>query len=324
MKQNIFIAIATLLILNSCVTQKKYDDLATRKSRIEAEKADCEEKLTKASSDLEELTRLKESLEVKHNALVDEHEQVSRVLKRTKEEYDHLEGLHDRLTDKYNELLKLSAQQSNQLSSDLSKREQEILRIETELRKKQEESNKLEDELMKREQRVKELEQILADQQKAVELLKSKVTNALLSFKDNNELTVEVKNGKVYVSLAEQLLFRSGSTKVDSKGQDALVKLANVLKEQKDLNVMVEGHTDDVPMSPTGGIKDNWDLSVMRATEIVRILTSNGVESTKVSASGRAEFMPVDMSKTKEGRAKNRRTEIILTPKLDELFQMLE
>jgi chemotaxis protein MotB len=127
------------------------------------------------------------------------------------------------------------------------------------------------------------------------------------------------------VSLAEQLLFNSGSTKVDPKGVDALKKLAAVLKEQQDVNVLVEGHTDDVPIARgTVGMQDNWDLSVLRATEITRILANAGVDPQRVTPSGRSKFVPLDEATTKEARQKNRRTEIILTPKLDELFQILE
>lgn len=322
MKKILLVTVA-IASLTSCVTQKKYDDLNARKNRIEAENAECQENLKTKEDELALLTDAKKQLESKYNNLADEHEQVSRVLKRTKEEYTHLEDLHDRLTSKYNELLNLSSQQSNQLNKDLAKRETEILRIESQLRTKQEEANRLSDELAKREERVKELEQVLADQQKAVAALKAHVSDALLGFNDA-DLSVEVRNGKVYVSLAEQLLFKSGSKSVDSKGKDALKKLALALKDKSDLNIQVEGHTDDVPMSPSNGMKDNWDLSVLRATSIVRILTDNGVDPTKVSANGRGEHLPVDPAKTKEARSKNRRTEIILTPKLDELFQILE
>ena len=151
------------------------------------------------------------------------------------------------------------------------------------------------------------------------------MSKALLSFNDS-DLQVKLKDGKVYVSLSEQLLFKSGSTKVDPKGQDALKKLATVLQEQRDVNVVVEGHTDDVPISRgTAGMQDNWDLSVLRATEIARLLTTSGVTPERVTASGRSKYVPVDVATTPVARqAMNRRTEIILTPKLDELFQILD
>ncbi len=178
--------------------------------------------------------------------------------------------------------------------------------------------------LKAREQRLAELQRILDEKDKAVANLRTRVSNALLGFNDK-DLTINVRNGKVYVSLAEQLLFNSGSTKVDPKGVDALRKLAAVLKEQQDVNVVVEGHTDDVPISKgTVGMQDNWDLSVLRATEITRILTTAGVDPHRVTPSGRSKYVPLDEATTKEARQKNRRTEIILTPKLDELFQILE
>jgi chemotaxis protein MotB len=126
------------------------------------------------------------------------------------------------------------------------------------------------------------------------------------------------------VSLSEQLLFKSGSTKVDPKGQEALKKLAAVLQEQKDVNVVVEGHTDNVPMRPTGGIQDNWDLSALRATDIARLLTASGVEPGRITASGRSQYVPVAANDTPQNKALNRRTDIILTPKLDELFKILD
>jgi chemotaxis protein MotB len=149
------------------------------------------------------------------------------------------------------------------------------------------------------------------------------VSKALLSF-NSSDLQVKLKDGKVYVSLSEQLLFKSGSSKVDPKGQEALKKLATVLQEQKDVNVVVEGHTDNVPMRATGGITDNWDLSALRATDIARLLTASGVEPSRITASGRSQYVPVAPNDSPQNKAINRRTEIILTPKLDELFKILD
>jgi chemotaxis protein MotB len=184
--------------------------------------------------------------------------------------------------------------------------------------------NQLSSDLKSREARLQEMERILAEKERAVNELKNRISNALLGFK-SNDLSVNIRNGKVYVSLSEQLLFKSGSTKVDPKGQEALTKLAAALKDQPDVNVLVEGHTDNVPIARgTAGMKDNWDLSVLRATEIARILTGSGLAAQRVTASGHAEFVPVVANTTPEARQQNRRTEIILTPKLDELFKILE
>ena len=145
-----------------------------------------------------------------------------------------------------------------------------------------------------------------------------------MNFKER-DLTVTVKNGKVYVSLAEQLLFGSGSVQVDKKGEAALQQLAKALKDQKDINILVEGHTDNVPISRTSQyMHDTWDLSVMRATAIVRILTGAGLSPKQVTAAGRGEFSPLAGNDTPQNKQKNRRTEIIITPDLDELFRILE
>ena len=152
--------------------------------------------------------------------------------------------------------------------------------------------------------------------------LKSKVSEALSGF-EGKGLTVTQKEGKVYVSLDEKLLFKSGKWDVDPKGQDALKKLAAVLENNQDVNITIEGHTDDLAYSGNGNIQDNWDLSTKRATSIVKIILSNSkIDPVRLIASGRSCYLPVDDAKTAEARAKNRRTEIILTPKLDVLYEL--
>ena len=172
--------------------------------------------------------------------------------------------------------------------------------------------------------RITEMQRILDQKDAATKALRQRVADALLGF-NAQDVAVNVKNGKVYVSLSEQLLFKSGSTKVDPKGQEALKKLAVALKDNQDVNVLVEGHTDNVPIKGTtaSGARDNWDLSVMRATEITRLLTTGGMNPAQVTPSGRAEYLPLVANDTPQNKAMNRRTDIILTPKLDELFSIL-
>ena len=147
--------------------------------------------------------------------------------------------------------------------------------------------------------------------------------DALLGF-STDELTVREKDGKVYVAMSDKLLFQSGSARLDKRGEEALGKLAEVLNKQTDIDVFIEGHTDNKPIN-TVQFKDNWDLSVIRATSVVRILIKNyNVNPLQIQPSGRGEYMPVDDNETIEGRSKNRRTEIIMAPKLDKLFQMLQ
>jgi chemotaxis protein MotB len=169
--------------------------------------------------------------------------------------------------------------------------------------------------------RLKDLQDLIQSQKDIVNRLKKTVADALVNFKPD-ELSVTIKDGKLYVSLQEKLLFQSGSAIVDPKGKQALSSLATVLNATPDINVMIEGHTDTVPIR--GKFEDNWALSVSRATSIVRILTNDyKVDSHRVIASGRGEFYPVADNKTADGRAKNRRTEIVLSPNLNELFKLL-
>ena len=170
--------------------------------------------------------------------------------------------------------------------------------------------------------RLLDLRRLLQQQGEAVENLRKKMAEALTGF-NSNELTVFTKNGRVYVSLQESLLFPSGSAVVNQKGKDALGTLAQVLNNNQDINVVVEGHTDSIPIKKA--FEDNWALSVARATSITRLLTNTyAVDPTRVTASGRSFFEPVDTNSTPEGRARNRRTEIILAPKLDQILQLLE
>lgn len=177
--------------------------------------------------------------------------------------------------------------------------------------------------LQLRAQRLRALQDRLQRQQEIVTSLRKTVEDALVNVKDE-DLSVEVKNGKVYVSLSDKLLFPSGSAKLNKGGKEAIGKLGSVLKNNPQINIDIVGHTDSIPIK-TSKYSDNWDLSAARATTITRLLTENyGVAGSRLRASGAGEYAPVAENSTKEGRAKNRRTEIILTPKLEELFRILE
>lgn len=294
------------IIVLGCVSQKKYDELLS-------EKLDLEESLTNAQDSLEtaiaDISRLRKQVE----NLKSDTAGLGEYIRKDRKKLNTLQKEHQQLQTYYDNLLN----NSGQLSRDLAEQQERLLT----LRENLEQTKKLLDE---RESKVQELEDVLAKKDAAVQGLKKKIADALLNFKEN-DLTVTVKNGKVYVSLAEQLLFNSGSTVVDSKGQSALKQLAAAIKDQNDINIMVEGHTDDVPISRTSQyLKDNWDLSTLRATSIIRILTTAGIATERITASGRGEFSPVATNQTAEGRQKNRRTEIIITPNLDEIFEILE
>ena len=178
--------------------------------------------------------------------------------------------------------------------------------------------------LNERSRRVNELEAMLRSREEAINAIRRKVTDALTGF-DGKGLSISIKNGNVYVSMDDKLLFRSGSFEIDPNGARAVHDLATVLAQNPDINVMVEGHTDDVPYRPNGQLRDNLDLSAKRATTVVRLLLENkGINPNRIIAAGRGESLPVASGKTSEARAKNRRTEIILTPKLDELMQLMQ
>lgn len=171
--------------------------------------------------------------------------------------------------------------------------------------------------------RLQHLQNLIQKQRDAMSKLRKSIADALVNFKPD-ELSVYIKDGNVYVSLQEKLLFKTGSAVVDPKGKQALGFLAEVLNNTPDVTVLIEGHTDTVPIK-NEKFQDNWALSVARATSIVRILTKDyDVDPHRVTASGRGEFHPVASNSTAEGRTSNRRTEIILAPNLSELYKLLE
>ena len=176
--------------------------------------------------------------------------------------------------------------------------------------------------IAERERTINELNSIIQMQNDMVSSLLRQVTDALIGF-GSDELTVQMRDGKVYVAMSDRLLFRSGSADVETRGRQALAMLAEVLANQPEIEIFIEGHTDNVPIR-TARFTDNWDLSVLRATSMVRILTTDhNVNPTQIIPSGRSQYFPVDDNATTEGRARNRRTEVILAPRLDKLYQML-
>ncbi len=186
------------------------------------------------------------------------------------------------------------------------------------------EINKLSDDLKKREARLKEVEEILRKRDEATNALKDKLQKALLGFQQSG-LSVDIRDGKVYVSLTDKLLFGSGSIVIDEKGKQALTELAKVLQTQPDINIAVEGHTDNQKVNNLGQIKDNWDLSVLRATSVTRFLTiEQKIDPKRLTATGKGEFQPINTANTADARSRNRRIEIVLSPKLDELYNLIK
>ena len=240
-----------------------------------------------------------------------------------KENIEMLKGNIDSLNNsitgiekKYNELSSAKLSEAEQFNLALKQKTQELDAKTKELEAKE----KL---LAEREQALNELRNVIARQDSITKRLNDVLRDALLGFK-SDELSVEIKNGKVYVSMSDKLLFKSGSAAVETKGKEAIKVLAGVLEKNPDIDILIEGHTDNVPIK-TAVYQDNWDLSVARATSIVRILTVDyKILPTRLTASGKGEYSPRATNETPEGRALNRRTEIILSPKLDEIMQLLK
>ena len=308
------LVLSVIIALASCVSTKEFnavqDDLKETNSKLKEVRMELEAAQT-------ELASTRKLLEGKNKNL---NKQLEEALYNLNVQMQKVSSLERQLADSQRQLEALSAGSSEEIEKLLA----ELQTTRENLNTREDKLREAENELEERNQRLIELQNILARKDQAVKDLKNKVMDALVGF-NNKGLTVHEKNGKVYVSLDEKLLFQSGQWKVDPRGQQAIRQLAEVLAENPDINIMVEGHTDNVPMSGSGAVKDNWDLSVMRATAVTNILTQNGsIDPSRVIAAGRGEFVPISSNETSEGRQMNRRTEIILTPKLDELLEILE
>lgn len=303
-----------VVIASSCiVSKKKFDDVLAQKIKAEGDLADRNKELEKANASL---TDLNESIK----KIQQDTANLNQVYRANQKKLNNLNTEYNQLNANYKNLLT----NSGKLNRDVAQQRDQLLAIQENLDKTRKKNDSLSYSLQEREKKVKELEQVLANKDKAVQNLKNKITNALLNFKEN-DLTVKVKNGKVYVSLSEQLLFASGSIEVDAKGVGALQQLAKALKDQKDIQMMIEGHTDNVPISKKSAyMEDNWDLSVLRATSISKILINAGISPKQITAAGKGEFSPLAANDIAQNKQKNRRTEIIVTPNLDELFKILD
>ena len=284
MKKSLFTGLCVLLICTtSCVTKKKYQEL-----------------------DEDRLSAI-----LRGNDLEYQLNDCRDLLKTCNELSSKLSGQVDDLKKDTTRLGNLNRDYAYNLNSNLT----EQLQLRNTLQEKTEE-------LTKREAIIKEMQDLIDEQNTMVRNLLGSVKEALTGF-NSDELSVVEKGGKIYVAMSDKLLFESGSARVDKRGEEALSKLGEVLSKQTNIDVNIEGHTDDRPIK-TAQFKDNWDLSVIRATSVVRILTeSYNVSPLQVYPSGRGEYMPIGDNETADGRSKNRRTEIIISPKLDKLFELL-
>jgi chemotaxis protein MotB len=301
----LLLAITAMLTLSSClVSKKKFDAQTVLANKYQNELKDCKTNKEAVEASLADLTSKHDGLRGLYEKLTSAHDDLSIKHNKLTKEFEEEQAQYENLKNRLDELGKSSVSEKEKLRLALMEKEKA---------------------LDEREKRIKDLEALISKKEDAVRALKKKIADALIGF-NSSELTVTQKDGKVYVSLSDKLLFKTGSFEVDQKGKQAIVKLSEVLNRQTEIGIVVEGHTDSKQyINPKGEIKNNWDLSVMRATAVADIMINDGkVEAKRVTPSGHAEFFPVEPNDTPEGRAKNRRIEIVLSPDLKEIFDILE
>ncbi len=317
MKRNlILVSLCMFIVFSSCVSSKVYKDLEGKYVALKKERNDLDTENQALKTAKSELENQLASLQEAYNKAVTERD-------RLQKNYTAAENNLKNLQASYNALEKNS---SAAIEENVKKNRELLAQLEAKEKALAEESARL-DELKKqldaRSNRVDELERLITAKDASMKRLKDALSKALLDF-EGKGLTVEQRNGNVYVSMENKLLFESGSWEVGAEGTRAVKQLGNVLAQNPDIAVLIEGHTDNVPYRGSGQINDNWDLSTKRATAIVQILRDNqSIKRENLTAAGRGEYAPVVTNDTPEGRAKNRRIEVILTPKLDEVTKLL-
>lgn len=306
----------TLVVLTSCVSPKVYKELEGKYAQLKKENrkvTDANDVLLQQKTIAEnELKQLKSA----YDEAVAQRDQLQSDYDSTKSNYDNLKNSYEALEKNSSASIAANSQKNRELLAQLEAKEQALSAENARLAK-------LKSELEERSNRVAELESVIAAKDAAMTTLKEAISKALTDF-EGKGLTVEQRDGKVYVSMENKLLFSSGSWAVGAEGTRAVKQLGTVLGDNPDIAVLIEGHTDNVPYKGNGVLTSNWDLSTKRATAIVNILQQNDdINAENLTAAGRGEYAPVSSNDTVEGKAKNRRIEVILTPKLDELSQLL-
>lgn len=319
-----FLILISLACTTSCVSYRKYEDTlaerneAVKKSKEQENQLEATEKqLQQLSSEYEDQNRRLARSEEDLKGTMERYQQLDRTNRDLLDRYDRMLSQNEKLvsstSDEKQQLqIELATQQS-----ELSRKEQALRKLEQEIEKREADVSSLRTDLQAREARVQELEKAIGEKDAKLSALQSKINQALLGF-SATDLSVREENGKVYVSLSQNLLYKSGSKAINSAGKEAISKLAQVLKANQDIEITVEGHTDS-----DGEADFNWDLSVGRATTVVKELTSNGIAPERITAAGRGEHYPVSSNNNASGKALNRRTEIILSPNLDALYNII-
>lgn len=296
-------------LFSSCVSTKKYNALTSR----------CSEESARLNGKIDDLS-------TQVNELLSENGRVKQDITKLKSDTARLGSMLRLLTADYNELDRSHERLKAQIEASLEDSETVMAKLKAaqdDLAAREDRLNSMQTELDQKSRNLAELQAVLHKKDSITDALRKSVADALLGF-EGKGLTVHMKDGKVYVSMEEKLLFASGKWDVSPEGVTALKDLARVLEKNLDIKVLIEGHTDNVPYTGLNQVKDNWDLSVMRATSIVKIILANAkIDPKRLVASGRSEYLPVEPNTTAANKAKNRRTEIILSPKLDELMKLI-
>jgi chemotaxis protein MotB len=295
-----------MFISFGCVSKKKFNEIAVHRDKVEIENDQLKRRLSQQEATILELINVESDLQVTQKSLSQTRVQLG----NTENELQDCRKRVEELLEQNRRILNTASGEKEALINELSAKE--IM-----LEDKQRELKSLESTLVERERKLQELTDKIQAQELKVAAMRDRISQALLGF-SASDLSVTHKNGRVYVTLSQNLLFPKGSRIVDKEGVKALVKLSEILKQQADFQINVEGHTD------TDGSEElNWELSVQRATSIVKILSENGVNPSRITASGRAYFDPIVPNDIESNKSKNRRTEIILSPRLDELLEII-
>lgn len=315
------ISIFAVFAFSNCVTQKEYDKALNDYLNEAVKNKKLNDRIDSLNTDFASKNAYLSNAIIQ---LKNDSAELANLIENMKNDMDAELAKYQKKSNEYTQQLKVAGDKDKQTNADLIQMQLDLEKQRIALQQKEEALNKANTNLSAREAKIAELEKLLNEQKEKSDALKNAIKNALTDF-NAGELEVYAKDGKVYVSMSDKLLFKSGSTIVESKGVDALGKLASVIKNNADILVNIEGHTDNVPYISNGGlIKDNWDLSLMRASSVLHILTEKyKVKALQLSASGRGEFYPKATNSTAEGRAANRRTEIILSPNIDKLLNIV-
>ncbi len=315
----ILVLVAVLAGLTACVPSKKYQELLDKEAQCAEELANLKGKAVDFESQNRDLAGQIEVQRVKLNDLIKDTSDLGAKYRRLQLNYDKMVVQNETLEKSFDKHRSLGAKETANLQAEIEAKNLELQRREDELHALELELTNKMNLLVERENRVNELEEAMQRKDNAIMVLKEKVANALQGF-SNQGLTVEQKNGKIYVSMEAKLLFPSGSVAIQSEGKKAIIQLSHVLEQEKDLEIIVEGHTDTDKLKNTVHPKSNWELSVLRATAVVELMLDNSnMLPNQLMAAGRSEFIPVD----KNDKAKNRRIEIIISPNLNELFEII-